>query len=136
MTGDTPTTDADEPRRNADRGRSGKGVERLIACTILNFTAERLRGAKIATATFPPGSIQDTILKRWLLENGLDPEKDVDIVAMGPGDAVTAMGAGAVDAAFLPQPYPAIIELEGSGVMVVPSGKMWPNHACCCLLVS
>ena len=99
-----------------------------------SFTAEKLRGAKIAT--FPPGSIQNTILRKWLLENGLDPEKDVDIVAMGPGDAVTAMGAGAVDAAFLPHPYPAIIELEGSGVMVVPSGNMWPNHACCCLLVS
>ncbi|MHC1585663.1 MAG: ABC transporter substrate-binding protein [Candidatus Syntropharchaeia archaeon] len=99
-----------------------------------NFTMEKLKGKKIAT--FPPGSIQDTLLRKWLIDNGMDPDKDVEIVGMGPGDAVTAMKAGAVDAAFLPHPAPAIIELEGAGKMVVPSGEMWPNHACCCLVVS
>ena len=101
----------------------------------INYTSpDDLRGLKIAT--FPPGSIQDTVLRKWLIDNGLDPEKDLDIVAMGPGDAVTAIGAGAVDGIFLPHPYPAIIELEGAGRMVAGSGGMWPNHACCCLVVS
>ena len=44
-------------------------------------------------------TIQDTILRNWLKENGwVDPEKDVTIVGMGPGDAVTAITAGQVDA--------------------------------------
>jgi len=93
-----------------------------------------LRGLKIAT--FPPGSIQDTVLRKWLIDNGLDPEKDLDIVGMGPGDAVTAISAGAVDGVFLPQPNPAIIELDKFGKIVVASGEMWPNHSCCCLVVS
>jgi len=93
-----------------------------------------LKGKTIAT--FPPGSIQHTILSKWLLDNGIDPEKDVDIKAMGPSDAATAIGAKTVDAVFLPSPTPTIIVEEGNGVIVEWSGSMWPDHACCCLAAS
>nr|AAU83309.2 putative aliphatic sulfonate binding protein precursor [uncultured archaeon GZfos27E6] len=100
-----------------------------------NYTSpEDLKGLKIAT--FPKGSIQDTILRKWLMDNGLDPVKDVDIKGMGPGEAITEIEAGVVDAVFLPAPSPTIIEMDGAGKTVVYSGQMWPNHACCCLLVS
>jgi len=95
---------------------------------------EDLKGLKIAT--FPPGTIQDTLLRNWLKENGLDPEKDVTILAMGPGDAVTAISAKQVDAVFLPHPSPAIIESEGNGRSIVSSGEMTANHACCVLVAS
>jgi NitT/TauT family transport system substrate-binding protein len=95
---------------------------------------QELKGLRIAT--FPPGSIQDTVLGKWLKDNGLDPKKDLEIAPMGPGDAISAIKAKAVDGAFLPHPAPAVIELEKSGKMVVASGKMWPDHACCCLLAS
>jgi NitT/TauT family transport system substrate-binding protein len=95
---------------------------------------EDLKGLKIAT--FPPGTIQDTLLRNWLNENGLDPEKDVTILAMGPGDAVTAISAKQVDAVFLPHPSPAIIESEGNGRSIVSSGEMTANHACCVLVAS
>jgi NitT/TauT family transport system substrate-binding protein len=85
--------------------------------------------------TFPPGSIQDIVLKKWLNDNQVDLSQ-VDILPMGPGDAVTAISAGKVDSVFLPHPSPAIIELEDKGKSVVASGEMWPNHACCCLVVS
>jgi NitT/TauT family transport system substrate-binding protein len=94
---------------------------------------ESLIGLKVAT--FPPGSIQDTVFKKWLQDNGINPE-EIDIKSMGPGDAVTAISAKRVDAVFLPHPSPSIIELEGNGKSVVSSGEMWPNHACCCLVVS
>jgi NitT/TauT family transport system substrate-binding protein len=95
-----------------------------------------LKGLKIAT--YPPGSIQDTLLRKWLTENGLDPQNDVTIIAMGAaGDAVSAITANKVDAAFLPHPYPTIIEksVPGSKV-IVQSGQMEPNHVCCVLAVS
>ncbi len=87
-------------------------------------------------ATFPPGSIQDTILRKWLMDNGVDPVADLEIIGMGPGEAITEIGAEVVDGVFLPAPSPTIIELDGTGEIVVYSGQMWPNHACCCLLVS
>lgn len=89
----------------------------------------------LSVATLPVGSIQDTTLKKWLKENGVDVSK-VKIVYLGPGDATTAIEAGKVDAVFLPQPYPAIIELDGKGKSVVAVGEMWPNAAANCLLVS
>lgn len=94
---------------------------------------QSLKGLNIAT--FPPGSIQDIVIKKWLNDSGVDISK-VILKAMGPGDAVTAITAGKVDGVFLPQPSPAIIEDEGKGKSVVASGEMWPNHACCSLVVS
>ncbi|MDI6718190.1 MAG: ABC transporter substrate-binding protein [Methanomicrobiales archaeon] len=93
-----------------------------------------LRGLSIGT--FPPGSIQDTILRNWLKENGLEPDRDVSIKAMAPGDAVTAIAAGQIDGVFLPHPSPSVIAAEGKGRTVVRSGEMDPNHACCVLAVS
>jgi NitT/TauT family transport system substrate-binding protein len=93
-----------------------------------------LKGKKIAT--YPPGSIQYTVLSKWLRDNGLDPEEDVDIKAMSPSDAVSAIGAKSVDVVFLPSPHPEIIEAEGTGKIVKWSGEIWPNHACCCLVAS
>lgn len=92
-----------------------------------------LEGKSIGT--FPPGSIQDTVLKKWLMDNDVDISK-VKIIPMGPGDAVTAISASKVDGVFLPHPSPAIIELEGKGNSVVASGEMWPYHACCSLVVT
>ncbi len=94
---------------------------------------ESLVGKTIGT--FPPGSIQDTVMKKWLEDNNVDLSQ-VKIIPMGPGDAVTAMSAGKVDGVFLPQPSPAIVELEGTGKPAVASGEMWPYHACCSLVVS
>lgn len=88
-----------------------------------------------SVGTFPPGSIQDIVLKKWLEDNQVDLSQ-IDILPMGPGDAVTAISAGKVDSVFLPHPSPAIIELEDKGKSVVASGEMWPDHACCCLVVS
>jgi NitT/TauT family transport system substrate-binding protein len=93
-----------------------------------------LKGKTIAT--FPPGSIQHTVISKWFLDNGIDPEGEVTLKAMGPSEATTAIGANAVDAVFLPSPSPTIIEVAGSGVIVEWSGSIWPNHACCCLVAS
>ncbi len=95
---------------------------------------EDLEGLTIAT--FPTGTIQDTLLREWLKENGLDPETDVEIKGMTPGDAITSISAKQVDAVFLPHPSPSIIEKEGNGRTIVQSGEMSQNHACCVLLVS
>lgn len=76
-----------------------------------------LKGCKIGT--YPAGSIQHTILSKYLADNGMDPEKDVQIISQAsPSEAASAIGSGSVDAVFLPSPWPAKIESEGSGVIV------------------
>jgi len=107
----------------------------LVVRPDLNYTSpQSLKGLKIAT--FQAGTIQDTILRDWLKKNNVDPDKDVQILGMNPGDAVTAMTAGKVDATFLPHPSPSVIVAQGKGKTVVQSGQMYPNHTCCVLVVS
>jgi NitT/TauT family transport system substrate-binding protein len=91
--------------------------------------------AGLSIGTFPPGSIQDTVMKKWLMDNGVDVSQ-VDIKAMDPGPGMSALSAGQIDGVFLPHPAPAIIEMKGKGTVVVHSGQMWPNHACCSLVVT
>ena len=106
----------------------------LVLRPDVNYSgAQSLGGLNIATLS--PGSIQDLVLKMWLKDNGMDNSK-VNITVMNPEDAVTAISAGKVDGVFLPHPSPAIIESRGKGKSVVASGEMWPNHACCSLLIS
>jgi len=107
----------------------------LVVRPDLDYTGPAsLKGTKIAT--FQAGSIQDTILRDWLKKNSIDPDKDLQIIGMGPGDAVTAITAGKVDAVFLPTPSPSTIVAQGKGKIVVHSGEMYPNHTCCVLVVS
>jgi NitT/TauT family transport system substrate-binding protein len=96
---------------------------------------QSLKGLKIAT--FPAGTIQDTILRNWLKQNNLSTDTDVQIISVGgAGDAVTAITAGKVDAIFVPTPSPSVLVNQGKGKIVVHSGEMYPNHTCCVLVVS
>ena len=107
----------------------------LVIGNGFNYTGpQSLSGRTIAT--FPAGSIQDTILRDWLSKNNLTPDKDVFIKGMAPGDAITAITAGKVDAVFLPTPSPSTIVDQGKGKIAVHSGDMYPNHTCCVLVVS
>lgn len=107
----------------------------LVVRNDLDYTGpQSLSGMTIAT--FPPGSIQDTVLRDWLMKNNLTPDKDVFIKGMTPGDAVTAILAGKVDGVFLPTPSPSTVVNQGKGKVVVQSGEMYPNHTCCVLVVS
>ena len=96
--------------------------------------ARSLKGMRIGC--YPPGSIQDTILRYWLKENGLQPGVDVEIIAMGPREQIEALRAGAIDGIFAPDPMPYVALVNGYGKIVMSSGEMWPHHPCCVLLMS
>ena len=107
----------------------------LVVANNINYTGvQSLKGLTIAT--FPAGSIQDTVLRDWLTRNNITPDKDVFIKGMTPGDAVTAIAAGKVDGVSLPTPSPSTVVNQGKGTIVVHSGDIYPNHTCCVLVVS
>ncbi len=111
-----------------------QGSDLVVRTGMPYETPEDLKGKKIAT--FPPGTIQDTLLRNWLKTNNIDPDKDLTILPMTPADAVTAISAGQVDAVFLPHPSPTEVKEKGYGRTVVMSGEIMPNHACCVVVVS
>jgi NitT/TauT family transport system substrate-binding protein len=115
-------------------GVNTQGSDLVVRNDLVYTGPQSLSGRTIAT--FPPGSIQDTVLRDWLKKNNLTPDKDVFIKGMTPGDAVTAILAGKVDGIFLPTPSPSTVVNQGKGKIVVHSGEMYPNHTCCVLVVS
>jgi NitT/TauT family transport system substrate-binding protein len=115
-------------------GVNTQGSDLVVSNNLDYKGPQSLAGKTIAT--FPAGSIQDTVLREWLKKNNLSPDKDVFIKGMTPGDAVTAITAGKVDAIFLPTPSPSTVVNQGKGRIVVHSGEMYPNHTCCVLVVS
>ena len=115
-------------------GVNTQGSDLVVRNDLVYSGPQSLKGLTIGT--FPPGSIQDTVLRDWLKKNNLTPDKDVFIKGMTPGDAVTAILSGAVDGIFLPTPSPSTVVNQGKGKIVVHSGEMYPNHTCCVLVVS
>jgi NitT/TauT family transport system substrate-binding protein len=115
-------------------GVNTQGSDLVVRNDLDYKSPQSLSGLTIAT--FPVGSIQDTVLRDWLSKNNLTPDKDVFIKGMSPGDAVTAITAGKVDAIFLPTPSPSTVVNQGKGKVAVQSGQMYPNHTCCVLVVS
>ena len=115
-------------------GVNTQGSDLVVRNDLVYSGPQSLKGTTIGT--FPPGSIQDTVLRDWLKKNNLTPDKDVFIKGMTPGDAVTAILSGAVDGIFLPTPSPSTVVNQGKGKIVVHSGEMYPNHTCCVLVVS
>lgn len=115
-------------------GVNTQGSDLVVRNDLVYTGPQSIKGATIGT--FPPGSIQDTVLRDWLQKNNLTPDKDVFIKGMTPGDAVTAILAGKVDGVFLPTPSPSTVVNQGKGKVVVHSGEMYPNHTCCVLVVS
>jgi ABC transporter, substrate-binding protein, aliphatic sulfonates family len=116
-------------------GVNTQGSDLVIRNGLTYSGPQSLKGLTIAT--FPAGTIQDTVLRDWLTKNNLTPGTDVIIKGMSSaGDATTALTAGKVDAVFLPTPTPSMIVNQGAGKIVVHSGEMYPNHTCCVLVVS
>jgi NitT/TauT family transport system substrate-binding protein len=115
-------------------GVNSQGSDLVVTPGLDYQGPQSLKGKTIAT--FPAGSIQDTVLRDWLKKNNLTPDTDVFIKGMAPGDAVTAITAGKVDGIFLPTPSPSTVVNQGKGKIVVHSGEMYPNHTCCVLVVS
>lgn len=115
-------------------GAQTQGSDLVLATDLPYESPQDLIGLKIAT--FPTGTLQDTVLRKWLQDNDIDPKEDITILGMGGADAITSLASGNVDAVFLPHPNPTVIESEGYARVVVQSGEMWANHACCVVLVT
>ena len=105
----------------------------LVMRNDFNYTGPAdLIGKKIAT--LQPPSIQDTVLRVWLLDNGIKPD-DVDIKYMSGAEMLTGLSSGAIDGFIWAEPGPTQAEMKGIGKVVLNSSQMW-MHPCCVVVVS
>ena len=88
-----------------------------------------LRGKKLATPQL--GNTQDVALRTWLAGNGLTATRegggDVSIVPQDNAQTLQAFQAGAIDGAWVPEPWATRLEQEGGGKVLVDEAKLWPG---------
>jgi NitT/TauT family transport system substrate-binding protein len=88
-----------------------------------------LKGRKIATPQL--GNTQDVALRYWLRQNGLTTTRegggDVHIVPQDNPTTVTAFGSGAIDGAWVPEPYASKLVAAG-GKVLVDERDLWPTR--------
>ena len=70
-----------------------------------------LKGKRVGV--FP--GITSTVLAKAAMRPFLDPNKDVTIIEIPPGNIVQALAAGQIDAYFAPEPFGMIAEAQGVG---------------------
>lgn len=94
---------------------------------IARFTEEQ--GRKPQIATFPRGSVPDTVLRYWLVERLGVGEEAVEIVAMGADRVQQALLAGAVDGASILEPILTTVqERDDSARVVARADEMLPGQ--------
>jgi ABC-type nitrate/sulfonate/bicarbonate transport system substrate-binding protein len=80
--------------------------------------AKVLKGLKIGITR--PGAPTDIYARYFLIEAGLNPDRDATLVQIGGVQALgTALHSGRIDAFFLSPPLPQMLEREGVGTIVI-----------------
>lgn len=81
-------------------------------------------------------SIHAMLLRYYLAEHGLDPDKDVELRVFPPPDSVANMAAGNLDGMFFAEPWNQRAVFEGVGFLQALSRDIFPDHPCCVLSVT
>ena len=91
--------------------------------------ASDLEGKKVATPQL--GNTQDVALRAWLKQEGLETTTagggDVEIVNQENSVSLETFRSGAIDGAWVPEPWATRLVDEGGGKILVDERDLWPN---------
>jgi NitT/TauT family transport system substrate-binding protein len=92
-------------------------------------TVDQLKGTKLATPQL--GNTQDVALRYWLKQQGLKTDTsgggDVSILPQDNSQTLDAFKSGAIDGAWVPEPWASRLVLEGKGKVLVDEKTLWPG---------
>jgi len=106
----------------------------LVVKTDINGPAD-LAGKTLATPQL--GGTQDVALRKWLLDNGLKTQTTggtqgdadyVDIVSQDNSQTLDLFKQGAIDGAWLPEPWASRLVLEAGAKTLVDEKTLWPDE--------
>jgi nitrate/nitrite transport system substrate-binding protein len=81
-------------------------------------------------------SMHNFLLRYYLAEHGLDPDKDVQIRVLPPPEMVANLRAKNVDGYLAPDPFNQRAVFEQVGFIHVLSKELWDRHPCCAFAAS
>jgi nitrate/nitrite transport system substrate-binding protein len=76
-------------------------------------------------------SIHNYLLRYYVAEHGLDPDKDIQIRAVPPPEMVANLRADNIDGFLGPDPVNQRAVYDGVGFIHVLSKEIWDGHPCC-----
>ena len=101
--------------------RTAHALKRLI-------DARQAAGERPLTfAVVFPYSLHNYMLRYWLAEAGIDPDRDVRITVTPPPRMAARLAAGEVDGVCVGAPWGGAVETSGAGKMVLHGAQFWPG---------
>jgi nitrate/nitrite transport system substrate-binding protein len=81
-------------------------------------------------------SMHNMLLRYYLAEGGVDPDKDVKIRVVPPPEMVANLKAENVDGYLAPDPFNQRAVYEDAGFIFKLTKEIWPGHPCCAFACS
>ena len=93
---------------------------------IKNFQATN--GRKFRAAYTFPNANQDFWIRYWFAASGVNPDKDIELLAVPPAETVQGMRNGTMDAFSTGDPWPYRIINDKIGFISALTAQIWPYH--------
>ncbi len=81
-------------------------------------------------------SMHNYLLRYYLAEHGIDPDKDVQIRSVPPPEMVANLRADNIDGFLAPDPVNQRAVFDGVGFIHILSKDIWDRHPCCAFAAS
>ena len=81
-------------------------------------------------------SMHNYLLRYYVAEHGLDPDKDIQIRAVPPPEMVANLRADNIDGFLAPDPVNQRAVFDGVGFIHLLSKEIWDRHPCCAFAAS
>jgi nitrate/nitrite transport system substrate-binding protein len=81
-------------------------------------------------------SMHNFLLRYYVAEAGLDPDKDIQIRVLPPPEMVANLRAENVDGYLSPDPFNQRAVYDGVGFIYKLTKEIWPGHPCCAFAAS
>jgi nitrate/nitrite transport system substrate-binding protein len=85
-------------------------------------------GRKLKAAVTFPGGTHDLWMRYWLAGNGIDPNKDADLVVIPPPQMVANMQTGTMDVFCVGEPWNQRLVNKKLGYTATQTGEVWNKH--------
>ena len=81
-------------------------------------------------------SMHNFLLRYYVAEHGIDPDKDIQIRVVPPPEMVANLRAGNLDGYLSPDPFNQRAVWEKVGFIHILTKDIWPGHPCCAFACS
>src|SRR5258705_7750947 len=81
-------------------------------------------------------SMHNYLLRYYVAEHGLDPDKDISIRSVPPPEMVANLRADNIDGFLGPDPFNQRAVYDGVGFIHLLTKELWDGHPCCAFTVS